>query len=134
MKQQVTKFISLTFAASPVTQAYVNVPFVVEMIHIKSANYDSGTAGLARNVVIESTWGQNAPIAILSQDDTYSQNAIQDIEIKLMTPQILQGWYTFTLKTMSGAIASTSNSGADTDYIGLIVEFNGVDEGTKLNL
>jgi hypothetical protein len=134
MKQQVTKFIPLTFAASPVTQAYVNVPFAVEMIHVKSANYDPGTPGLARNVVIESTWGQNAPIAILSQDDSYSQNPIQDIEIKLMTPQILQGWYTFTLKTMSGVIASTSNSGADTDYIGLIVEFNGVDEGTKLNL
>jgi len=126
MKQ--TQFIPLTFAASPVTTAYISVPFKVEKIHIKSANYDAGTSGLARYVIVESNIGLNAPFAMLSQDDTYSQSSNQDIEIKLRDPQQLQGWYQFTLKTMSGAVATTSNSGADTDYVGMIVEFNAPDE------
>ena len=50
MKQ--TQFIPLTFAASPVTTAYISVPFKVETIHIKSANYDAGTSGLARYVIV----------------------------------------------------------------------------------
>lgn len=126
MKQ--TQFIPLTFTASPVTTAYISVPFKVETIHIKSANYDAGTSGLTRYVVVESNIGLNAPFAMLCQDDTYSQSSIQDISIKLRDPQPLQGWYTFTLKTMSGAIAGTTNAGAATDYIGMIVEFNAPDE------
>ncbi len=126
MKQ--TQFIPLTFVASPVTTAYISVPFKVSKIHIKSANYDAGTSGLARYVVVESNIGLNAPFAMLSQDDTYSQSSSQDIEILLRDPQPLQGWYNFTLKTMSGSIAATSNSGAATDNIGMIVEFNGPDE------
>jgi hypothetical protein len=122
MKQ--TQFIPLTFAASPVTTAYISVPFKVEKIHIKSANYDAGTSGLARYVIVESNIGLNAPFAMLSQDDTYSQSSNQDIEIKLRNPEPLQGWYQFTLKTMSGAVAGTTNAGAATDYIGMIVEFN----------
>jgi hypothetical protein len=125
---KVTQFIPLTFTASPVTTAYISVPFKVETIHIKSANYDAGTSGLNRYVVVESNIGLNAPFAMLSQDDTYSQASIQDISIKLRDPQPLQGWYTFTLKTMSGAVAGTTNAGAATDYIGLIVEFNAPDE------
>jgi len=126
MKQ--TQFIPLTFTASPVTTAYISVPFKVETIHIKSANYDAGTSGLTRYIVVESNIGLNAPFAMLSQDDTYSQASIQDISIKLRDPQPLQGWYTFTLKTMSGAIAGTTNGGAATDYIGMIVEFNAPEE------
>jgi hypothetical protein len=126
MKQ--TQFIPLTFTASPVTTAYISVPFKVEKIHIKSANYDAGTSGLARYVIVESNIGLNAPFAMISQDDTYSQSSNQDIEIKLRDPQPLQGWYTFTLKTMSGAIATTTNAGAATDYVGMIVEFNAPDE------
>jgi len=123
-----TQFIPLTFTASPVTTAYISVPFKVSKIHIKSANYDAGTSGLNRYVVVESNIGLNSPFAMISQDDTYSQASIQDIEVLLRDPQPLQGWYQFTLKTMSGAIATTTNAGAATDYIGMIVEFNGPDE------
>ena len=126
MKQ--TQFIPLKFVASPVTTAYISVPFKVETIHIKSANYDAGTSGLTRYVIVESNIGLNAPFAMLSQDDTYSQNSVQDISIKLRDPQPLQGYYTFTLKTMSGAVAATTNGGADTDYVGMIIEFNAPDE------
>lgn len=126
MKQ--TQAIYLTFAASPVASAYINVPFAVKKIHIKSINYDAGTSGTARYVVLESNIGLNAPFGMISQDDTYSQNGLQDIEIEFKVAQPLQGQYYFTLKTMAGAVAATSNSGAATDYVGMIVEFNSEDE------
>ena len=126
MKQ--TQAIYLTFAASPVASAYINVPFNVKKIHIKSMNYDAGTPGLARMVIVESNIGLNAPFGILSQDDTYSQASVQDIEIEFKVAQPIQGQYYFTLKLMSGAVATTTNSGTDTDYIGMIVEFNDENE------
>lgn len=126
MKQ--TQAIYLTFAASPVATAYINVPFNVKTIHVKSMNYDAGTAGTARMVLIESNIGLNAPFGILSQDDTYSQASVQDIQIQFKVPQPIQGQYYFTLRTMSGAVASTTNAGAATDYIGMIIEFNSEDE------
>lgn len=126
MKQ--TQAIYLKFEASPVASTYINVPFQVKTVHIKSMNYDAGTSGTTRMVLIESNIGLNAPFGILSQDDTYSQTSVQDIEIQFKNPQPIQGQYYFTLKTMSGSVASTTNSGAATDYIGMIVEFNGEDE------
>lgn len=91
-------------------------------------NYDAGTSGTARYVIVESNIGLNAPFGLISQDDTYSQVGLQDIEIDLKNPIVMQGVYTFTLKTMSGAVAGTSNNGAGTDYIGMIVEFNSAEE------
>jgi hypothetical protein len=128
MKQ--TQAIYLTFTASPVASAYINVPFNVKKIHIKSMNYDAGTPGTARMVLVESNIGLNAPFGILSQDDTYSQASVQDIEIEFKVPQPIQGQYYFTLKTMGGSVAATTNSGAATDYIGMIVEFV-ADDGTE---
>lgn len=127
MKQ--TNAIYLKFNASPVSDdVLINVPFQVKTIHVKSMNYDAGTSGLARVVLVESPFGLNAPFGIISQDDTYSQAGQQDIEIQLKNPITIQGYYRFIIKTMSGALASTSNSGAAIDYIGMIVEFNGEDE------
>jgi hypothetical protein len=126
MKQ--TQAIYLTFAASPVATTYINVPFMVKRLHVKSMNYDAGTAGTARMVLVESNIGLNSPFGILSQDDTYSQASVQDIEIDFKNPLPIQGYFNFTLKTMSGAVASTTNAGAATDYIGMIIEFNAEDE------
>lgn len=126
MKQ--TQAIYLTFTATPVATAYISVPFVVETIHIKSMNYQAGTNGTTKNVIVESNIGFNAPFGIVNQDQTYSSPALQDVEIKLLNPQFIQGYYTFTLKLMSGAVATTTNAGAATDYLGMIVEFNGVNE------
>jgi hypothetical protein len=78
--------------------------------------------------MVESNIGLNAPFGMLSQDDTYSQSGFSDVEIAFKVPQPIQGQYYFTLKLLSGAVASTTNSGADTDYIGMIVEFNSDDE------
>ena len=126
MKQ--TQAIYLTFEASPVATAYINIPFMVKKIHIKSMNYDAGTSGTARYVIVESNIGLNAPFGLISQDDTYSQVGFQDVEIEFKVPQPIQGQYYFTLKTMSGVVAATTNAGAATDYIGMIVEFNAPDE------
>lgn len=127
MKQ--TKAIFLKFNASPVSDdVLINIPFQVKTIHVKSMNYDAGTSGTARAVMVESNLGLNSPFGILTQDDTYSQAGQQDIEISVKNPITIQGYYKFTLKTMSGDLAGTSASGAGVDYIGMIVEFNGEDE------
>ena len=126
MKQ--TQAIYLTFSATPVATAYINVPFNVKKIHIKSMNYDAGTSGLTRYVVVESNIGLNAPFGMISQDDTYSQSGFQDVEIEFKVAQPIQGQYYFTLKTMCGSVATTSALGAGIDYIGMIVEFNAPDE------
>ena len=127
MKQTIAIFAK--FNASPVSDSVlINIPFQVKTIHVKSMNYDADTAGLARAVLVESNLGLFAPFGILTQDDTYSQAGQQDIEIQVKNPITIQGYYNFTLKTMSGALATTSNSGTGVDYIGMIVEFNGEDE------
>lgn len=127
MKQTVA--IYATFVASPVSNdVLINIPFQVKTIHIKSMNYDAGTAGTNRNVMVESNFGLNAPVGIVNQDDTYSSPAIQDISIQVKNPITVQGYYKFTLKTMAGVLAGTSNGGAATDHIGMIIEFNGEDE------
>lgn len=126
MKQ--TKAIYLTFTAEPVATAYINIPFMVKKVHIKSMNYDAGTSGTVRYVIVESNIGLNSPFGMISQDDSYSQSGFQDVEIDFKVPQPIQGFFTFTLRTMSGAVATTSAAGAGTDYIGMIVEFNSAEE------
>jgi hypothetical protein len=122
MKQ--TSFIPLTFTASPVATATISVPFKVDTIHVKSIGYEAGTNGTTQYVALISSFGLNAPLAILNQDTTYSSGTINDVEIQLKNPQVIQGQYTFTLYNMDGSIAQTSNSGAATDSIGMILEFN----------
>ena len=119
-----TRFIPLTFTASPVTTASISVPFKVDTIHVKSIGYQAGTIGVTNYVALVSSFGLNAPLAILNQDTTYSSGTINDVEIKLKNPQVIQGQYTFTLYNMDGSIAQTSNSGAATDSVGMILEFN----------
>lgn len=128
MKQTQAIYLTFPASASAVATAYINVPFTVEKIHVKSMNYQAGTNGTTKNVIVESNIGFNAPFGIVNQDQTYSSPALQDIEIKLQNPQYIQGYYTFTLRLMSGALAPTSNGGASIDNLGMIVEFNGPDE------
>jgi len=129
MKQ--TQAIYLTFPASTVSAvatANINIPFTVETIHVKSMNYQAGTNGTTKNVVVESNIGFNAPFGIVNQDQTYSSPALQDVEIKLRNPQYIQGIYTFTLRLMSGALAPTTNAGAAIDNLAMVVEFNSPEE------
>jgi len=126
---KVTKFIPLTFTASPNTTAYISVPFRVKTIHIKSAGYVSGSLpGPTRYVMIRSDLVQNNPIAMVFMDTTYSSATIQDIFHKYENPIDINGIYNFSIFAMSGSISQTSNGGAGTDTAGLIIEFDSVGE------
>jgi hypothetical protein len=127
---KITKFISLTFAAKPTATAYVNVPFRVKTMHIKSFAYKAGTNGTTNYVALLSNMGNqvNTPLAIMNQDTTYSSGTISDIEIKLLNPEPIQGYYNFNIVDMDETDAATSNSGAATDYVGLVIEFNDENE------
>lgn len=126
---KVTKFIPLTFAASPNTTAYISVPFRVQTIHVKSAGYVAGSLpGPTRYVVISSDLVRNNPLAMVFQDTTYSSANVQDIYHKYENPIDVNGNYNFTIFAMSGAVSQTSNGGAGTDTAGLIIEFDSADE------
>lgn len=125
---KVTKYISLVFTASPNATAYISIPFKVKTIHIKSAAYDAGTNGTTNYIAIMSDLVMNNPIAILNQDTTYSSGSIQDIEHQMQNPLDVNGTYNFWLRNMNNTTGATSNAGAATDSVGIIIEFNGVEE------
>jgi len=122
MKQ--TLFIPLTFTASPTTIQNINVPFKVQNIHIKSFGYKAGTNGTTNYVVLVSDLVQNRPLCIMNQDTTYSSATVADIVHDFQNPTTIQGRFTFQLFNMDGTLGATSNSGAGTDRIGLIIEFH----------
>ena len=126
---KVTKFIPLTFTASPNTTAYISVPFRVKTIHVKSAGYVSSTLpGPTRYVIITSDLVRNNPLAMVFQDTTYSSANVQDIYHKYENPIDVNGNYNFTIINMNGSVSTTSNNGAATDTAGLIIEFDSADE------
>lgn len=131
MKQ--TQAIFLTFNAKSVSDdVLINVPFAVKTIHVKSMNYNAATNGKTGNIMLISPFGLNAPFGIVNQDTSYSSASVQDIEIQLKNPITIQGYYNFRIVGMSGVAATTSNSGAGIDYIGMIVEFNAADESINM--
>jgi len=117
-----TVFISLTFiAGQPNATASISIPFPVKKIHVKSVAYDAGTLPQLDYACIRSTFGLNAPLAICFRDNTYSAPTVNDIEIDLKNPEIIQGNYTFTLISMSG---TPLNATVGNDTVGMIIEFN----------
>jgi hypothetical protein len=125
---KLTKFIPVTFTASPNSTARISVPFRVKTIHIKSAAYDAGTNGTTNYVTIISDLVINNPMAVLSQDTTYSSATVQDIEHQFANYLDINGTFNFTILNMDGSIGATSNAGAATDKVGFIIEFNAPDE------
>jgi hypothetical protein len=124
---KLTKFIPVTFTASPNSTARISVPFRVKTIHIKSAAYDAGTNGTTNYVTIISDLVVNNPICVLSQDTTYSSATVQDIEHEFANPLDINGTFNFTILNMDGSIGATSNGGAATDKVGFVIEFNSED-------
>ena len=125
---KLTKFIPLTFTASPRTSASISIPFRVKTIHIKSAAYDAGTTGTANYISIFSDLVVNNPIAILFQDTTYSSGCIQDIEHQFWNPIDINGTFNFWFTNMNGSVGATTNGGNATDTVGFIIEFNSAEE------
>jgi len=125
---KLTKFISLIFTASPSTSTRISIPFKVKTIHIKSGGYRGGSLGTTNYVSILSDLVVNNPIAIFNQDLTYSSATVQDIEHQFWNPIDINGTYNFWLVNMDGSTGATSNGGAATDKVGLIIEFNSAEE------
>jgi hypothetical protein len=123
MKQTQAIFLSFPTTTSTTT-AYINIPFVVKTIHIKSMNYQNDNQQQTAYALLQSNLGLNSPLGIINLDNTYSSSSIQDIEIQLKNPQVLQGQYEFSLKYMD----NTPFTSTDTAYICMIVEFNAEDE------
>lgn len=123
MKQ--TLFIPLTFTASPTTTQNIYVPFKVNNIHVVSFGYKAGTNGTTNYVALISDLVQNRPLCILNQDTTYSSASVANVVHEFQNPQVIQGRFTFQLFNMDGTIGATSNGGAATDRLGLILEFHG---------
>jgi hypothetical protein len=125
---KLTKFIPLTFTASPRTSARISVPFKVKTIHIKSAAYNADEVATNNYISIFSDLVVNNPIAILNQDITYSSATVQDIEHQFSNPLDINGTFNFWFTNMDGSVGATSNAGAGTDKVGFIIEFNSADE------
>jgi hypothetical protein len=116
-----TVFITLTFVAGqPTATASISIPFPVKKIHVKSVAFDAGTVAVDY-VCISSQFGLNAPLALCYRDNTYSAPTVNDIEIELKNPEIIQGNYTFTLLSMTG---TPVNGTVNNDNVGMILEFN----------
>lgn len=126
---KITKFIPLVFAGSPNTTARISIPFRVKTIHVKSMSYVAATDGVNNYVcVMSDLFPGNSPFGIVNQDTTYSSGSIQDIELQFANPIDINATYTFNIINMDGSTGATSNGGINTDWIGMIVEFNSADE------
>ena len=74
MKQ--TQAIFLTFASgASTTTVYINAPFTVKTVHVKSMNYLCAT-NQTKYAVLQSNIGLNAPFGILNLDNSYSLSLI----------------------------------------------------------
>lgn len=124
---KLTKAIYLTFTATTSTaSAYIYVPFKVGHVHSKAFSLTSGDLAVQGNYVsITSDFVNGASLGSTFTNSGYSAGTIQDIENKFMNPQIIQGWFNFTLYQTSGTLYPAS---AGNDTVALIIEFNSPDE------
>jgi len=124
---KVNKAIFLTYTAnSSNATASINVNFPVKSIHVKSAVYQSTLPTVAdtqQYITLFSDLTNGEPLATLYNDTAFSSNQFCDISFQPYKPFIVNGTYNFQLKTVSGA----GYVDADTNYVILILEFNGVD-------
>jgi len=125
MKQ--TQVIYLTFASgTSTTSAYVNVPFKVKTIHVKSMSLTSGDLAVVGGyITIESDMVNNQPVGTTFTNSSYSAGSIQDVELQYWNPQAIQGQYNFTMKRANGTFYPASTGG---DKVALIIEFNDANE------
>lgn len=120
---KLTKVIYLTFLATKSTASvYINVPFTVKTIHTKAISLTAGTSPAAPDyVTVTSDLVNNSPLGSAYNSSVYSAGTIQDVENQYWNPQVIQGYYTFTMYNSRGNLypATTLN-----DAVALIIEFN----------
>lgn len=123
---------------------YINVPFKVKDIHIKSITYFSGRNGAQGNTDVSkyitfiSSLVGNKPVGMVHRDSQFSMATKQDIRHSFQIPIIVNGYYNFTTYFNDGTIATPwdffVNLGDPNPYnyyfdsFSIIIEFNGEDE------
>ncbi len=122
---KVNKAIFLNFTGTNKSSASINVNFPVKSIHIKSASFTEDTAGTNGKIYLTliSDLTNGEPTAILYSDSTYSSQQFCDVSFQPYKPFIVNGTYNFTLLNPDGSAFSPTG----TEYVNLILEFNGVD-------
>ena len=123
---KVNKVINLEYTtADNIATANINVNFPVKSIHVKSASYNESINGTNGQfyITLTSNLTNGEPMAILYTDTTYSSQQFCDVSFVPYKPIIVNGTYNFYLYFANGS----SFIPAQTDYITLILEFNGVD-------
>lgn len=125
MKQ--TQVIFLTFLATKSTATTrISVPFKVKTIHTKAISLTTGDLAISGEyITIESDLVNNAPMGTIFNNSGFSAGTLQDIENQFWNPQVIQGYYTFTMKKANGTLyqASTGN-----DTVAMIIEYNSPEE------
>lgn len=123
---KINKAIFLTYANTSVATANINVNFPVKSIHVKSACYSASLptpANTQQYITLFSNLTNGEPLASLYNDSGFSANQFCDISFQPDKPFNVNGTYNFNLKDPSGG----AYVDADTNFLTLILEFNGVD-------
>jgi hypothetical protein len=126
---RITKAYYLSFNNTSTTTQFINIPFKVGTIHVKSIGYDAGNipaAGTATYVSLFSDLTQNEPLGMVFNDSTYYSNSFQDIYIDLQPARMIQGTYQFNLVGVDGL--AYVPVGAGLDRVVIIIEFNELNE------
>ena len=116
---------------------YVNIPFKVKKIHIKSityvagANGSQGGSGVAKYITFLSSLVGNRPVGMVFRDSQFSSATVQDIEHIFQLPEVINGYYNFTPYTNDGSVSAIHEVIIpDTFYdsFSITMEFNSEEE------
>jgi hypothetical protein len=123
---KVNKAIFLTYTNTDSATASINVNFPVKSIHIKSCAYSASLPtpqDTQQYITLFSDLTNGEPLATLYNDSGFSANQFCDISFQPYKPITVNGTYNFYIKDPIGG----AYIDADTNYLTLIMEFNGVD-------
>lgn len=123
---KVNKAIFLQYANTDNATANISVNFPVKSIHVKSAAYSSDLptpADTQRYITLFSDLSNREPLAILYNDTAFSSQQFCDVNFQPSQPITVNGTYNFYITYPSGDAYLDAN----TNFISLILEFNGVD-------
>ncbi len=118
---KVNKSIFLVFATNTSTTCNINIPFQVSKISCKAIAYSAATPpAVGTYAFVVSDLTKNQPIGMIQQDNTTPISTHQDVSVEFMTPQTINGTYTFNLVSLAGtALAATG-----ADALGMLLEFS----------
>ena len=116
---------------------YVNIPFKVKKIHVKSityvagANSGQGGSGTTKYITILSSLVGNRPVGMVFRDSQFSSATVQDIEHIFQLPEVINGYYDFTPYSNDGTVSAIHEVIIPTTYydsFSITMEFNSEEE------